>query len=83
MGEEGPSPDQWAASRPTTARPRRTGGAAAARTAEREGPLMCGPQLAAGGRGEERGRVDRPGGKRSGPSPKKQENFLFIQIKFK
>jgi hypothetical protein len=27
--------------------------------------------------------VGQPGGKRSGLSPKKQENFLFIEIKFK
>jgi hypothetical protein len=57
--------------------------ATAARTGERKGPLTHGPRPAAGGRGEEWGRMGRPEGKRSGPSPKKQENFLFIQIKFK
>jgi hypothetical protein len=72
--------------RPDRQRPGRdAGGAAGARTGERDGPLTREQCPAAGGRGrgEEWGHVGQPAGKRSGPSPKKQEDFLFIQIKFK
>jgi hypothetical protein len=76
-GMRGPGLDRRAASR--RSRPGRVarGWRDAVRIGEREGPLTCGPWPAVGGRGreEEWGHVGQPGGKRSGPSPKEQENF--------
>jgi hypothetical protein len=55
--------------------------AAAARTGDRGGPLMGGPRPAIGerGRGEKRGCVGQPGGKRSGLSPQEQGNFYLFK----
>jgi hypothetical protein len=46
---------------------------------------MHGPWPTAGGRGrgEKWGMWASPGKKGNGPSPKEQEDFLFIQIEFK
>jgi hypothetical protein len=57
----------------------------AVRTGERQGPLTHGPRPTAGGRGrgEKRSLWAGPEKKGNGPSMKKHEDFLFIQIEFK
>jgi hypothetical protein len=83
-GGWGPGPDRRAVSRPTAARPRQARGLrGVVQTGEHRGPLTHGPQSTTGGRGEERGAWAGLEKKGNGPSPKKREDFLFIQIEFK
>jgi hypothetical protein len=72
----GSGPDRWAVPGLSAVRPRCAQAGGAVRTGARH-PLMCGPWLAVGGRGEERRWAHGPDPEknRSGPSSDEHEGF--------